>query len=58
MNDGATENNVAETCAAIRNATYKLICVNEADVIHFEDTKAKVLQAFEDSFPKKSCFEK
>uniref|UniRef100_UPI004056FFD6 Stealth CR1 domain-containing protein n=1 Tax=Agathobacter sp. TaxID=2021311 RepID=UPI004056FFD6 len=58
INDSEVNYNVEETCEAIRNETYKVICVNEADVIHFEETKEKVLRAFEEILPKKSCFEK
>ena len=58
LNDGEKSNNIKETCEAIRNAQYKIICVNEADVVHFEETKKKIIDAFESSFPQKSCFEK
>lgn len=58
INDSEKNNNVKETCDAIRNERFKMICVNEADVMHFEETKEKVLEAFEQILPEKSCFEK
>lgn len=58
VNDTGTNNNVEETCNAIRNEKYKMICVNDADVVYFEETKEKVLKAFETILPQKSSFEK
>ena len=57
VNDGEKDNNVEETCEAIRSKRFKMICVNEADVTHFEETKEKVLQAFEAVLPNKSIYE-
>lgn len=58
INDTELNNNVEETCDAICTERYKMICVNEADVVHFNETKEKVLNAFEKVLPEKSYFEK
>ena len=59
MNDGdSSENNIEEMCQAIERGTYKMICVNESEVEHFEETKQKVIQAFEVLLSEKSEFER
>ena len=59
MNDGDSEdNNIAEMCHAIESGIYKMICVNESQVENYEETKQKVVHAFEKILPCKSLFEK
>lgn len=58
MNDTEDNNNINEICDAIRTEKYKVICVNEADVQHFDETKKKVANAFNEILPEKSRFEK
>lgn len=57
VNDGE-KNNVSEICDAIRMGKYQMICINEADVVHFEDTKEKINQALNSLLSEKSEFEK
>ena len=59
MNDGDSEdNNITDMCHAIENGIYKMICVNESQVENYEETKQKVVHAFEKILPCKSLFEK
>lgn len=58
LNDSpGPQNNIMETCDAIRNRTYKMICVNEHRVENFQETKQLINAAFESAFPNKSSFE-
>ena len=52
------KNNIQETCDAIRDRKYKMICVNEHHVKNFTETKRLINAAFESAFPSKSSFEK
>ncbi len=58
VNDKDENNNVDEICTMIQNGTYKMLCINEADVMHFEETKTKINQALDAILPEKSSFEK
>lgn len=51
-------NNIRQCCEAIRNQKYKMICVNESNVLHFEETKKQINEAFEQILPEKSSFER
>ena len=42
----------------MRCKIYKMICVNESQVENYEETKQKVVHAFEKILPCKSLFEK
>ncbi len=58
LNDSETErNNIQETCEAIAQQSYKMVCVNESKVEHFEETKHRINCAFEQILSGKSSFE-
>ena len=58
LNDSDTEqNNIQEVCDAISQRKYRIICVNEARVEHFEETKSRINHEFEKILPNKSGFE-
>lgn len=59
LNDTDTaNNNIKETCEAVATGKYKMICLNETEVTHFEESKKAVQMAFERLLPDKSSFEK
>lgn len=58
LNDSKERGNVEETCAEIVQGKLREICVNEADVLSFSETKEKICGAFETKFPDKSKFER
>lgn len=49
-------------CNAIRNHTYKMLCLNDMDLLptqaDFERAKQEIIDAFEEVLPEKSAFEK
>ena len=58
LNDSNTEqDNIYETCDAILKQKYKMICVNESKVEHFEETRTRINRAFEQILPDKCSFE-
>lgn len=48
---------VEEICTAVKDGSYKYVCINEARVCHFEETKEKINRALETRFPEKSLYE-
>ncbi len=56
--DDSEGGNVDAVCESIRTQKYQMICINEADVHHFEETKAKINRALAELLPDKSAFEK
>lgn len=55
--DDTKQGNVDYAYDAIKNQKFKSVCVNDAIVENFEDTKAKINSAFEFILPEKSSFE-
>ena len=44
-------------CNAIKNQKYKEICINDGEIENFDETMAKIIDAFDAILPEKSSFE-
>lgn len=51
------QNNVDYVCNVVKTQKYKMLCLNDAVVENFEDTKGKVNSALDTILPEKSSFE-
>lgn len=49
--------NIDEACRAIREQKLKILCLNDSNVNHFEDTKNKINSALDSILPEKCSFE-
>lgn len=56
LNDGENSN-ITVCCNAIRKQKYKMVCLNDVDVSHFEITKNMVNASLQSILPEKSSFE-
>ena len=55
----ATDKTVNEFCSIITNRSKDVICINDPlKDVDFERLSAKLINAFENAYPNKSCFEK
>lgn len=48
---------VEDVCSTIASGRYKMLCVNEFRIEHFEQTRDRINAAFERLLPKRSAFE-
>ena len=55
--DDEKENNISDVCQAISKQKYKMICLNDVKVKHFDQTKEQLNNALNSILPEKSSFE-
>lgn len=55
--DDTESHNIDYACECISNGKYKMICLNDMTVNHFDETKQKIINAFESKYCSKSSFE-
>ena len=51
------DSNVPDCCNAIKKQKYKMTCLNDSNVEHFETTKNAINHALQSILPEKSSFE-
>ena len=55
--DDGNDENIDKLCKAIEKQKYKMICLNDSNIEHFEETRDKVNAALDSILPEKSSFE-
>ena len=58
LDDSGENKNIDRVCGRIKKQKYKTICLNDANVTNFEDTKKKINSSLNCILPQKSSFEK